>query len=133
MEFPITVMIVLFVSIIVGSSVIYFSDHNLQNAKENLNDVADLNKDKQEDLFIELLEVSSKDVSNLAQQCYDDNKNSLESKTCFVIMGEIKTICDNIISNLGSSPIKLTCNINPDANAIKIYFNAPLGKIEIMT
>lgn len=129
MEMPIKVMVTLFIAIIVGVAVLNFADYTFRDAKKNLNE---FNKDEQSyENILEVSQITSSQVGNLARQCYEENKDSLENKICFVLLGEVDAQKDSIESFSGLNSTILDINLENAQNALKIKYNAIKGIVEI--
>jgi len=125
MELPIQIMIVLFVSILVGSSVILFSTDLINDAREAM---ARPTNDEKEDLIIELREINEQGLKILMEDCFEKNKQDALSKTlCYVVHSEdeigqldpeveFETIIDDIPDNTRT----LYVYYNPQGNMIEV-------------
>ena len=87
MELPITVMIVLFVTVIVGAAILAFAKGTLTDAKDN---VGNLIPDKQgsiDDKIIEVQTLTEQGVRSLAESCITDAilQSEMNTRTCAVI------------------------------------------------
>ncbi len=131
MELPIQIIVVMFVALIVGSGLIYFSQTNIDKSQERLDELTDMGSVTQEDKILEVNSITESSINNLAKQCFEDNKNSIKTEICVVLIGNLQTTCQSIIQKTTLSVNKITCDIKPNSNAVKIIYNAPLNKIEI--
>lgn len=105
MELPITVMIVLFVTIIVGVAILSFAKGTLFDAKENIKElIPDKDKDNLDDRIIEITTLTESGVRSLAESCINDAilEGELDRRTCVVIRAE--TI--DLPSTIGNITIK---------------------------
>jgi hypothetical protein len=131
MELPIQIMIILFISIIIGGAVINFSQSNIAESQERLKEISLNDVESQEDRIIEITTISTNTVQDLSEQCFKDNVQSLESTICFAVLGSVTATCSSVIDNTELLADQIECNFESGGNAVKIYYNAPLGRVEL--
>ncbi len=132
MEFPIQIMVVLFITIVVGGAIVSFSDNSLTDSKAKLDEISQETTLSDEEKIIEIVNINANNIAALSKQCFEDMDNSLESNICFVVLGEIQTTCLSILESIDEEYSEnMYCNINTDGNSIKIYYNAPLSRVEL--
>jgi hypothetical protein len=136
MEIPIRIVIVLFVALIVGLSIIQFSRETITDAKKN---IMKYNRDKgvEEEKVLDMGSISEQDIVNLAEECYkQESSGNVDKKLCFVLHGKVTTDSANLNNSFKSMKEPLNLTYVPDEiedkNALFIYYN-PEGKIEVRT
>ncbi len=83
MELPIRIIIVLFVAVVVGGSIIMFSQEMLNNARQSVNQL----EVKDEEQILEAGSLSADDVLALANQCVRDNAG-IEETICYAVFAD---------------------------------------------
>lgn len=130
MDLPITIIVVLFVSLIVGVTLIQFARNVILDAGEKIENEENLER------VIELQSVNPKQIAFLAEDCL--NIRELDKELCFVI--HFKNSFD-AGANVGSIVNEWTnegndikdldvTGLKGNVNAIFIY-NNPAGYVEI--
>ena len=128
MEMPIQVMIVLFVAIVVGTSILMFSQKSLLQTEERLNEIGELSEEDGLQVITLGDSATSEDILYLAEACADKNAGGLVTDECFVVRGEIPSV-----SSLDGEPVDtLTISVSASSgdSALFINFN-PAGTIDI--
>ena len=139
MDMPIRIMITLFVALVVGSTIIVFSQQMIERSKEDINrnrpgvDQSELEEQK----IIELDIIDGYQVVDLMTECYNKHHaQTFERELCFVVLAkegnwmwyddihDTFTADSNIRANATISD-----NVEDGAYAFSIYFN-PYGASE---
>lgn len=125
------------VSLIVGFSIIHFSKNVLEDSKNRLARFGD--DDVAQDNIIELQSGTPSQIAYLADQCYKQGKDMIDSNICFAVKlenvytlteQEVKAINESFIK-LGYSEEKLDVSaLQGDTTAIFIYYDI-MDKVQI--
>lgn len=138
MEAPIKIIITLFVTIIVATTIIMFTRDVIDDSKVSLKDIAG-KEIKDEDKIIESTTVTSEKIGVLAQDCYKRHSGeSLEDNVCYVVLGEVNLDVDKVknnffdgISDLENVDEGIIVDIEDAKNAVKIMFNPVDNKVYV--
>lgn len=126
MELPIQTMIVLFISILVASSIIYFSTDIITDAKSKMADPWE--KDVPENQIVQVAEITDSGVMILLKECYEANKQEAVSRTlCYVLNGDNTAT----ISSNNYEGIDVETSFTSADRSLYIYYNPAGNKIEI--
>lgn len=131
MEFPIKVIMVLFVSIIVGITIINFATDAFDDSKQKLKEFNEEDEKIKNEHILEVNSIGSKQIAGLAKECFENNEFELENAICYAVIGEIDATEDEILENFELNESYLSVNLNDSINAIKIKYNAIEKKVEI--
>jgi len=135
MELPINVIVVLFVAIIVGASIIFFAKDELFFARETLENLDGSDASIQGQGFIEVNSFSENDLMTLIDECEKIAENNVVSTiNCY----SIYSITNMTISNdsVIASHSEVEMNSDATGNSLFIKYNPLLNdnkKIEILT
>ena len=134
MEMPIAVMIMLFISIVVGIGVISFSDTLLTRSQDDLRNLGREERDALEDRLVTLPTLNKNNVRNLAEQCARDKVAVVGREICYVLHGNVQESVNNLDGqelNVDHRTLEFQIQISSSSpNALFMYYN-PLGSIEI--
>ncbi len=133
MELPISVVMILFVAIAVGVSMVGFSGVTIDRAGQEISDLGVDSRTAQEAL-VEVSTFTRNQAEALGEQCYRDNRGEMDRILCFIIRAD--NIRENNIRGLGGVNIADgwefdTDDLGSDINAVFIYYNPLSGLIEI--
>jgi hypothetical protein len=134
MEITIRIMVTLFVALVVAMVIIGFASKMINDARVNVNEMSkDKTKMDNKDRIIEINSITSKNIASLAEECYQESKNSFETDICFVVIGNIEATENEIINELNQlNSTKIDIDLSNAKNAIRIKYNVVLDKIEII-
>ena len=120
MELPIRVIITLFVTLIVAVSIIYFSTDIIERARANM---ANINgKEVPKNQVIEVETVTTQQIINLAEQCYEDKAGKiLDKELCYVVKGHV-TATKSQVKTAWNHEGNMTA-IFTSPTAVFIYYN----------
>ncbi|RME52913.1 hypothetical protein D6783_03435 [Candidatus Woesearchaeota archaeon] len=85
MELPIRLIIVLFVSILVASSLIVFARDIIKNAKNQVTRIDIEKKEQEEEKTIKLSSFTEAQLEGLIRECYKRGKQAVVSTVCFAV------------------------------------------------
>ncbi len=133
MEMPIAVMIMLFISIVVGIGLISFSDTLLSRSKDDLRDLGREEREALEDRLITLPSINEANVRSLAEQCARDKVAVVGREICYVLQGPVDGGVQNLEGQeiiVGHRTLVFQIEITGNPNALFMYYN-PIGTVEI--
>lgn len=131
MEMPIKIIIVLFVAIVVGIMIINFTTTIIEDSKRKLGEFYD-DKEVQEDMILELVTITSKQIGIMAKDCFEKHSNvDIEGKLCYVLIGAIDANEADIKSYSRLEDEKIEVNLANAHNAVRIRYNAALDKVQV--
>lgn len=124
MELPITVMVVLFVSLVVGSVIIVFSNNILERASTGM---PDLDKEDVKEKIIDVDSVSVEMVESLARQCQEDYHSRLDEVLCVIVRSN--TEIDIPAANL--EDFAIVDNYEENKGTLFIYYYGHSNEIHL--
>ena len=133
MEMPIAVMIMLFISIVVGIGLISFSDTLLSRSKDDLRDLGREEREALEDRLITLPSINEANVRSLSEQCARDKVAVVGREICYVLQGPVDGGVQNLEGQeiiVGHRTLVFQIEITGNPNALFMYYN-PIGTVEI--
>ena len=133
MEMPIAVMIMLFISIVVGIGLISFSDTLLSRSKDDLRNLGREEREALEDRLITLPSINEANVRSLSEQCARDKVAVVGREICYVLQGPVDGGVQNLEGQeiiVGHRTLVFQIEITGNPNALFMYYN-PIGRIEI--
>ena len=142
MDLPIRIMITLFVALVVGSTIIVFSQQMISKSRDDIEKNrpgVELNEDEEE-MIIELIDLDTFQIVDLMTECYNrHHSQSFEKEICFVVISKNSAWAwDNGVDGVknifeADTTIKAnttkSADVLDDAYAFSIYFN-PYGATE---
>lgn len=131
MEFPIKVVITLFISVIIGVAIINFATDAFDDSKVKLKEFSDKEKEDLNENILEVNSISSKQLAGLAKECFENNQESLESVVCFAVIGDMNANNQGVYESSTLNESYLYVDLNESVNAVKVKYNAIEGRVEI--
>jgi len=142
MDLPIRIMITLFVALVVGSTIIVFSQQMISKSRDDIDKNrpgVDLIEDEEEKI-IELNDVDTFQIVDLMTECYNrHHSQTFEREICFVVIGKSGSwVWDNGatgVKNIFEADTSIKANatmssyVTPGEYAFSIYFE-PYGVTE---
>lgn len=129
MEMPIRIIIVLFISILVGVAIINFSQDLMGKSKTKLESF-DKHED-QADRILELKNIDSYQLGELANDCFTEFENSLEDQICYAIIANVDASNDKVIGYSNLDKENIYVDLSDAENAVKIKYNAIERRVDI--
>ena len=136
---PIRIMITLFVALVVGSTIIVFSQQMIEKSKEDIrNNRPGLDPgDAENQKIIELDLVDGYQIVDLMTECYNmHHSETFEKELCFVVIAKegswawFDEVHDPFVAGEDvRANATISDNVEDDAYAFSIYFN-PYGATE---
>lgn len=115
MDLPIRIIVVLFVAIVVGGSIIMFSQEILGNARQSVNELGV----EDEEHIVETDSLTEDDVLALANQCVRDNAG-IEETICYAVFA------DNIAFPDGTELVQgHNLVVENEANSVRFIYSPP--------
>lgn len=124
MEMPIRIIIVLFVSVVVGIAILSFAGKMISDSRMKM---LNYNEEENEaDRIIDVTSVTSSHVAALAETCYHENSmRVLEGETCFVVLGDVKATESGIEDAMNEfDDERYIIDLDDAENAVQIKYNA---------
>jgi hypothetical protein len=134
MELPITIIVTLMVTLIVGASVLYFAKDTLFTSGNELRKLGTIASSTEQPI-IRVASVSQQQVRDLTRQCAADVKGAADKRLCFIVRAQTfdPTIAALNTQTFTEGERNLTITVSAtlsNINALFIYYN-PLGTIDI--
>jgi hypothetical protein len=126
MEMPISIMIVLFVSVAVAILVLQFAGNIISRGAEQIQQFT-LNRDDVQ-FFVEVANISPTLISNYVQQCYADNLGKYSGNTvCYIVHGNIQ----GNITQTADANLLGKVDLSNAGKTVYIKFNEGSQKVDV--
>lgn len=116
MELPIRIIVVLFVAIIVGGTIILFSQEILNDARQSMEELGV----EDEEQIIETGSLTEDDVLALANQCVRDNAG-IEGTICYAVFAD-----DIVFPSDGAQLVQgHNLTVENEENSVRFIYSPP--------
>ncbi|NJL43768.1 MAG: hypothetical protein HC945_00365 [Nitrosarchaeum sp.] len=89
MELPIRIIVVLFVTLLVASSLLIFARDIIEDARGNIDQISiDKDKEPEQDKILTLATLTTDQLEALIRECYKQGRAELESYECFIVRSQ---------------------------------------------
>ncbi len=116
---------------VVAIAVIQFARTMIDNARDNIDTIG---PDVPENKIIEVQLITESQILHLSEQCYNDQKGSLEKVMCFVLRGPIAAgvTKDTVKTSWNVPDANMTTNFDPADKALFIYYIPITNTVEVI-
>ena len=138
MELPITLIVVFFVAVIVGGSLIVFSQDILRSGKSKLDNM-NTGDSAEKNTYIEVSHITTSQVASLVKECFDRFKDEgFDETICFSVRSlnnaeNLVAVEEINVLDLDGNPETRDVNASfgPNDAALFIYYNGLKGQVEV--